>query len=120
VRAHDLIARAEAMVVINSSVGIESLYYQKPVVVLGRVFYRGFGLTIDLDDLTGIAAAVLRALEWKPDREGILRFFTATTAATAPGRFQDTSPENLALLSSVLERKGVRLADRRRAQVSAT
>jgi len=51
VNSHNLIAKSKAIIVVNSSVGFESMMYQKPVITLGKSFYRNSGLTIDVDSL---------------------------------------------------------------------
>jgi len=54
VNSHEIIKKVKGIFVINSSVGFESLLYQKPVVTFGRSFYRGLGLTIDIESLYDI------------------------------------------------------------------
>lgn len=53
--ARRLAADADAVVVINSKVGLESLYLDTPVVVLGDPFYSRKGLTADVSDLNELA-----------------------------------------------------------------
>jgi hypothetical protein len=107
--SHDLIKGAESMVVINSTVGWESLFYQKPVVVLGRVFYRGRGVTVDVENLTDLRAGLQRALAEPPSWERILRFFHACHLATQPGVLYVRTDENLELLANGLIAKAERL-----------
>lgn len=109
VHSHSLIAGAEAMTVINSTVGFESLFYDKPVVVLGRVFYRGFGVTHDVENLGDLPRVVRRAIAEPPEHEAVLRFLHACHVATSPGRFGDASDENLDLVSRALLAKAGRL-----------
>src|SRR5262249_52984485 len=40
----ELIENAEMIITLNSTVGIESLIYNKKVITLGQAFYSGFGL----------------------------------------------------------------------------
>lgn len=54
----ELIEHAEAVVTINSSVGIESLLFDRPVIVAGRAFYDIPGLVLKADS----EAALLDAL----------------------------------------------------------
>jgi len=51
INSHEIIPNALAIVVINSSVGYESILYKKPVITLGKSFYRNQGLTSDIDSL---------------------------------------------------------------------
>jgi len=54
----DLIEHAECIVTINSGVGIESLLFDRPVIVTGRAFYRIPGLVLTADS----EPALLQAL----------------------------------------------------------
>ncbi len=47
--SHELIRKAEAIAVISSTVGLEALLYEKPVLTLGQPFYSGYGVTLDVD-----------------------------------------------------------------------
>lgn len=107
--AHSLIRDAEAMIVINSTVGFESLLYGKPVIVLGPVFYRGRGLTTDVDQLAQLPQAVARAVETPPDEERLLRFFQACHDATYPGAVEDWSRENAEKVADALLAKAARI-----------
>lgn len=107
--SHQLIQGAESMIVINSTVGWESLFYQKPVVVLGRVFYRGRGVTVDVENLTDLRSALQRAIANPPDWERILRFFHACHQATQPGVLYLRTEENLQNLTDGLIAKAQRL-----------
>jgi capsule polysaccharide export protein KpsC/LpsZ len=48
--SHKLIRNANGVAVINSTAGMESLLYHKPVVTFGKSVYRGQGVTIDVTD----------------------------------------------------------------------
>ena len=45
---HDILPLADAVAVFSSNVGLEALLYGKPVVVGGKPYYGGKGLTIDI------------------------------------------------------------------------
>jgi capsular polysaccharide export protein len=107
--SHELIRGAQAMLVVNSTVGFESLFYQKPVVVLGRVFYRGYGVTTDVENLGDLRLAMMKAMSTPVDREKVLRFFLACHQATYPGILYRRTPENLADLSAAILDKMKRL-----------
>jgi hypothetical protein len=49
--SHDLIPNAKAIIAINSSVGYEGILYRKPVITMGKSFYRDQGVTIDVESL---------------------------------------------------------------------
>ena len=103
--AHTLIADANAVIVINSTVGFEALLYGKPVVALGRVFYRGWGVTTDVDQLADLRAAVAKAVASPPDMELVYRFLHACHEATFEAHLTEQTPENLALLTGAIIRK---------------
>lgn len=85
VASHQLVERARAVAVINSTAGFEALSYYKPVVVLGKPFYSGRGLTIDVDNLFDLRAAFKVARDFAPDANDVHRFFAAAYACTFPG-----------------------------------
>lgn len=115
--SHDLIQRAEACVVIGSTVGIEALLYDKPVLTLGQPWYSGFGLTVDVDSFRLLPEAIGEVLAFRPDHERMLRFLSAAWARCYPGApaGYDPSPENArtlaqTLASAVERRQSVALA----------
>jgi len=57
VNSHPIMQNAKAVITINSSVGFEALFYSKPVVTLGKSFYRNQGMTIDIDSLYDLGKA---------------------------------------------------------------
>jgi capsule polysaccharide modification protein KpsS len=104
--SHELIRRAEAVVVIGSTVGIEALLYDQPVLTLGQPWYSGYGLTVDVDSFREIPRAIGRVLDFKPDHERMLRFLHAAWARCYPGApaGYDPSPENARTLAASLAR----------------
>ncbi|MCA9588150.1 MAG: hypothetical protein KC657_22660 [Myxococcales bacterium] len=107
--SHGLIKNAEAMIVINSTVGFESLLYGKPVVTLGRVFYRGHGLTTDVDQLADLPRAAAHAVAHPPDMELFYRFLHACHVATYPGHAETYDEENVKLVAAALLQKAAKL-----------
>ncbi len=75
--SHDLIRGAAAVAVISSTVGLEALLYEKPVLTLGEPFYSGFGVTLDLHTFAEIREGVPALLRFRPDPERIRRFLHA-------------------------------------------
>jgi hypothetical protein len=72
--SHHLIDASDAVTVISSTVGLEALLYEKPVMTLGRPFYAGAGVTLDVESFREIRTAVPELLRFRPDRERIARF----------------------------------------------
>ena len=61
---YPLIAKAKAVVTINSTVGVEAFCWNKPVVTLGKAFYGGRGLTHAIGRHDRVADA-LAAIQWE-------------------------------------------------------
>ncbi len=103
--SHALIARADAVAVISSTVGLEALLHGKPVLTLGQPFYSGFGLTVDVDSFREIREAVPALLRFTPDHERILRFLHAAMRACFPGKpvLVDDSDANALTLAGSLD-----------------
>ena len=103
--SHELIRRAEAVVVISSTVGLEALLYGRPVLTLGQPFYSGYRVTVDVDSFREIREAVPGVLRFRPDRERILRFLGAAMRACHPGKpvLVDDSQANAVALARSLD-----------------
>ena len=113
--SHELIRRAEAVAVISSTVGLEALLYDKPVLTLGRPFYAGFGVTLDVDSFADIREQVPELLRFRPDPERIRRFLHAAMRACYPGApvLVDRSQENALRLAGSIEAAATRAARER-------
>jgi hypothetical protein len=94
--SHELIRRAQAIAVISSTVGLEALLHDKPVLTCGQPFYSGYGATLDVDSFREMPAAVNALLEFEPDRERTRQFLHAAMRACLPGKTVtvDDSDEN--------------------------
>jgi len=105
VNSHELMQRAEAVVVISSTVGLEALMYGKPVLTMGQPFYAGYGVTLDLDSFREIREKVPELLTFRPDPERIHRFFGAAMRACYAGKpvNVDSSDENAVQLAESLD-----------------
>jgi len=103
--SHELIQRAEAVAVISSTVGLEALLYEKPVLTLGQPFYSGYRITLDVDSFRELRAKVPELLRFRPDPERIARFLHAAMRRCAPGApvLVDRSDENAVRLAGSLE-----------------
>jgi hypothetical protein len=103
--SHELIQRAEAIAVISSTVGLEALLYEKPVLTLGQPFYSGYGITLDVDSFRELREKVPELLRFRPDGETIVRFLHAAMRTCVPGApvLVDRSHENAVRLAGSLE-----------------
>jgi hypothetical protein len=63
----ELIQRAEAVIIINSTVGVESLLLSKKVIVLGSAFYDIDGLTLRARSQTQLLDALRVLDQWQVD-----------------------------------------------------
>lgn len=116
---HELIRRAEAVAVISSTVGLEALLYEKPVLTLGEPFYAGYGVTLDLDSFAGIREGVPALLRFRPDPDRIRSFLHAAMERCYPGApaLVDFSDENARRLARTLAEVGTEVVESRRTAV---
>ncbi|MBK6276961.1 MAG: capsular biosynthesis protein [Gammaproteobacteria bacterium] len=63
----ELIDGAEAVITVNSTVGIEALLRARRVIVIGNAFYAIDGLTLRAGDEDALVAAVDALARWQPD-----------------------------------------------------
>jgi hypothetical protein len=103
--SHELIRRSQAVAVISSTVGLEALLYEKPVLTLGQPYYSGYGATLDLDSFTQIREQVPELLRFRPDPELIRRLLHAAMRECLPGApvLVDRSDENAVALAGSIE-----------------
>jgi hypothetical protein len=103
---HELIQRAEGVVVISSTVGLEALLYDKPVLTLGDPYYAGFGVTLDAGSLAEIPERVPELLGFRPDPERIERFLGLCLRTCYPGQpvLVDRSEANALTVADTFER----------------
>lgn len=62
-----LIKYSDAVITINSSVGMEALLMRKRVIVLGQAFYDIKGMTLSADNLETMIANIIRVQNWYPN-----------------------------------------------------
>jgi capsular polysaccharide biosynthesis protein len=110
---HDLIQRAEAVAVIGSTVGLEALLYDKPVLTLGQPYYAGFGVTLDVNSFGEIKEKVPELLRFRPDAQRIVDFLHLCMRHCYPGQplLVDRTEENALRIASTLERSAHETAD---------
>ena len=103
--SHALLQASEGVVVLGSTVGLESLLYEKPVLTLGRPFYAGYGVTLDVDAAGDLHGPLARLSTFRPDPERTRRFLHAAWRSCYPGApvLVDRSDENAARVAASLE-----------------
>lgn len=92
----DLIKNSACVVTINSKVGFEAIMQSKPVVVLGKAFYRGHGVTVDADGIADVKRAIKTAIEsFAPDGNIRTAFLNSAFAWSLEGELYEFSPANV-------------------------
>ena len=102
----ELIERSAGVVTISSTVGIEALMYERPVMTLGRPFYSGYGATLDVDWPEPVSDAMMDLRAFRPDPGLVRRFLHAAKRRCYPGApvLVDDSDENARRLATTLDR----------------
>lgn len=106
VNSFELIRDAAAVVTINSKVGAEALMQGRPVVVAGQAFYRGHGVTIDIEGPHELPGALEVAPAMPPTPPALGRFLARVWGWTRPGELFDASPENVETFVASLQAVG--------------
>ncbi len=71
----ELISKAKAVITLNSSVGLEAIFFYKPVITMGRAFYNIEGLVYHVTQINELNKILKQAFEYKPNEELIQKFF---------------------------------------------
>jgi capsular polysaccharide export protein len=99
----DLIENAECVVTINSGVGIESLLFDRPVIVAGRAFYNIPDLVLQAESETGLQHALRSIRSFRTDqllRRNFLHYLE--TEYLVPGKkFSKDEPHLQAMASRI-------------------
>lgn len=102
VNSHPIIARAKAVITVNSKVGFEALYHRKPVITLGDSFYRNRGLTLDVDDLAKLDKAIQAVDKFQVDREKLVAFVHTLYEASYAGELYQNQESNYSAFGTSL------------------
>lgn len=90
-----LIKNSRCVITINSKVGFEAIMQEKPVVVLGKAFYRGKGVTVDVDNISGVADALAHAIRASVNKDKREGFLSKAFAWSYPGELYENSAGNV-------------------------
>lgn len=93
--SYDIIKNAACIITVNSKVGVEAIMQGKPVVVLGKTFYRAKGVTVDVDNISDISNAISAAVDSKADIKKTEYFLNQAFQWTYKGELYENSPENV-------------------------
>ena len=110
--SHSLIQQSSLNIVITSTVGWESILYERPVIVLGDVFFNYSGLSYRVTDMTELPDRICRAMKNELiDREKLVRFIAAIFWGSYPGKLNVPhaepsvmAPDNIARLAEGIYR----------------
>jgi len=72
----NLIQNAEAVLTVNSSVGIESLMFHKKVITLGNAFYSGYGFAKKANNINEVIDIIKNLDSWSVDCEMTDKFLS--------------------------------------------
>ncbi len=98
-----LIENAEAVITVNSTVGIESLLFQKRVIVLGKAFYAIEGVCKQAQNTEQLQAIIKELNHWQPNErliENFLRYLYYEYQVE--GNFQDENPAQLQKIATMI------------------
>jgi hypothetical protein len=93
--SYDIIRNAACIITVNSKVGVEAIMQGRPVVVLGKTFYRGKGVTVDVSDIDDMPDAVARAISSNADEDTRNCFLNNAFLWTYKGELYENSRENV-------------------------
>jgi capsule polysaccharide export protein KpsC/LpsZ len=93
--SYDIIRNSACVVTINSKVGFEAIMQQKPVVVLGKSFYKNKGVTVDVNDLSKLSDAINTAVNMKVDSHKRVSLLNSAFGWSYPGELYVNTSENL-------------------------
>lgn len=76
INSHDIIEGASIVAVLSSTVGLEAIIHQKPVITFVDSYYAKQGITIDVRDLCQLPELIIKAINFRPSMEKIIQMLT--------------------------------------------
>lgn len=96
ITTNELVQHADAVITVNSTVGIEALMAHKKVIVLGEAFYNIEGLTLKAISNQELVEAINTLESWQLNKILQHNFFSyLADEYQLPGRWQEPSDEHL-------------------------
>ncbi|WP_217476131.1 capsular biosynthesis protein [Stutzerimonas stutzeri] len=100
----ELIEKADCVITVNSTVGLESILLAKPVLVLGEAFYAVEGVAARAQNATEALALLEKLPAWGLSEEMRQAFISyLRDEYCVPGRWQDAGPEHYATVARRIE-----------------
>ena len=103
VAGHQLIEQSQAVITIFGTTGFEALLLRKPVVVLGRPAYSGWGVTTDVDSLDGLSEGLERAMCAPLSEEKLMDFLASFLSIHVRGDWRSLPYSGEPMADGVLE-----------------
>lgn len=86
VPSHILVRNAQAVITISNTVGIEAIFFERPLLVLGNVFYQFYRNLRYVDNVKDLPYLIPETVaSFQPDRQELYRFITAILEGSAVG-----------------------------------
>jgi hypothetical protein len=103
---YDVLAKAAAVISVNSKSGAEALLVGRPVVVLGDAFYSRCGLVSYVPNLRAVGPAIEAALRAPvADRATVRGYFQTVFDHSVPGELYISDADNIAAFAESLKAK---------------
>jgi len=98
-----LVAHAEAVITINSTVGLEALEAGKKVIVLGQAFYNIPEITLSAQNSDELKSALNQIDTWRPNSRAVQGLFNyLKTEYQIPGDWRSASSDHVSALKNRL------------------
>jgi hypothetical protein len=101
--AHEVIERSEGVVVVNNTVGFETLYHGKPLFVLGSPPYAETPAAVDIEDVSKVPEALAAHIGTAVPEETTIESVHSLRAATYPGDRASYDSDDVAILINSVE-----------------
>lgn len=85
IHPHQLIRNSDYVVTLTGTVGVEALFYQKPVFVFGNVFYNSFDCINHINSIESFREMILKEDFVQPSEFDAIRFLTSSYLTSSPG-----------------------------------
>ncbi|MSR78364.1 MAG: hypothetical protein EXS63_09120 [Candidatus Omnitrophica bacterium] len=82
----EIVKNASLVMTISNTIGIEAIFLERPLIVMGDTFYRHYDNALYVDQVKQLPEKIKTLIDtFKPDREDLLRFINALFKGSYPG-----------------------------------
>lgn len=114
IHVHSLIEHSKCVVTINSTVGLEALLFNKPVIALGNAIYSFKGMTFDSRNGRDIEDAILTVMQGRDDPQGrwnrVIRFRAMLDNYLFDLRDNENAERNISRAKRLLQHTGIHVS----------